>query len=146
MPRTVKDRRLLMGQLAFVTPLQTYLVEPSGTHLPPWSLIQRQQSPVAFEPTCWGLCSPLLVQLSTLVTDCTRLSLLSRPPRARDCSTKSRAADQEKRPKNVGVAPGFTCWSHPWYSCSSLFAAASSNIAMLMKIFVPSTASPPDST
>src|SRR5512145_1999348 len=108
MPRTVNDRRLLIGQVASETPLQLNLVGPSGTQRPFSRRIQRQQSPVSLDPTCWGLCRSLLVQLSTLVTDCTRLSRLSRPPSASDCSTKSRAADHEKSPKNVGVAPGFT--------------------------------------
>src|SRR3954452_21774516 len=94
-----------------VVPAHMYLVPSTGFQVPPESWRKRQQSPVCFEPTCWGAVIPLAVQLSVLLSASMRVSRLRVPPRAAAFSTNSRAADQENTPKKDGSAPGLTCCS-----------------------------------
>ena len=70
----------------------------------------------------------------------TRLARLSFPPKAIDFSTKSFAEDQAKSPKNVGFAPGSTCWSHALYRASSFWLLSSG--WKLMKKITPSAEAP----
>ena len=73
--------------------------------------MKRQQSPVCFEPTFCGEWMPLAVHLAVPLSSAIRDARSSLPPSAMAFSTKSRAADHAKTPKNVGSAPGRTCWS-----------------------------------
>src|SRR3954468_1612249 len=94
-----------------VVPAHMYLVPSTGFHVPPSSWMNRQQSPVCFDPTCCGAVMPLAVQLSVLPSASMSVCRLRAPPSAAAFSTNSRAADQEKTPKNDGSAPGLTCCS-----------------------------------
>src|SRR3954447_8962280 len=100
-----------MGQPALVYPPQTYL-DVNGTNWPPLMVIQRTQTGGCLEPTDIGACIPPPVQPSEPLTAATSAGRVSFPPNCSDFSTNSLAADHANRPKNVGWAPGATCWSH----------------------------------